>query len=583
MNFQFLKFNNAERGVSLIITFFVLVIVLAVVLSISVILYSELKIIRNIGDSVVAFYAADSGVEKTLYYDRQVWPEGMAGSKRGICNMCNYESCTSKAVVGGDVNGCEDQTCENCEVVFNSDLLGGKTYKVTAKVSQVSSLDDSPLQFSELNINSVGSYNSVFGADPIKRAIEINMQKNTPPPPPDLSVSAAALPPSVFIGEQVTFFALPIPETGDYSYNWTISPSGSCSNGNIDQICEATFASEGTYTGTVTLTSGEQTVSGQADVVVVAPLNSTKAITAFNFNALSPAVIGTINESNHTIALTVPFGTSVTFLVPTITHTGSSINPANGVARNFTNPQTYTVTAADSSTQPYIVTVTITPWVCGSLLTDTRDSKTYATVLIGTQCWMAADLNVGTKITSCTNGYAGECATGGDTVQNQTGYSGTTCGSIQKYCYSDTEANCDAYGGLYQWNQTMCGSTTVGVQGICPTGWHIPTDTEQYNLENYLKDSGQTCVAARDGYDCSTAGTKLKSGGTSGFNGLLAGGRLINGSFFFVSSDAYFWSSLHLQASSSAAWIRTLSSSGVTVGRFPLNNAEGLSVRCLKN
>ena len=571
MNFQFSKFNNAERGVSLIITFFVLVIVLAVVLSISVILYSELKIIRNIGDSVVAFYAADSGVEKTLYYDRQVWPEGMAGSKRGICNMCNYESCTSKAVVGGDVNGCEDQTCENCEVVFNSDLLGGKTYKVTAKVSQVSSLDDSPLQFSELNINSVGSYNSVFGADPIKRAIEINMQKNTPPPPPDLSVSAAALPPSVFIGEQVTFFALPIPETGDYSYNWTISPSGSCSNGNIDQICEATFASEGTYTGTVTLTSGEQTVSGQADVVVVAPLNSTKAITAFNFNALSPAVIGTINESNHTIALTVPFGTSVTFLVPTITHTGSSINPANGVARNFTNPQTYTVTAADSSTQPYIVTVTITPWVCGSLLTDTRDSKTYATVLIGTQCWVAQNINVG-------------ILTAG--VNTQTGYSGTTCTTIQKYCYGDLVSNCDRNianntdGGLYQWNQAMCGSIVAGVQGICPLGWHIPTDAEQYTLENYLKDAGQTCNVHRVGWGCATAGTKLKLGGTSGFNALLSSSRLTDGSFFKPSTSMTFWSSSQYSIS---AWRRALSSGYDTVYRASIFKTYGFSVRCIKN
>ena len=85
-----------------------------------------------------------------------------------------------------------------------------------------------------------------------------------------------------------------------------------------------------------------------------------KAITAFNFNGLSPAVMGVINETNHTIALTVPFGTSVAALVPTIAITGVSVNPPSGTAHDFTIiPQTYKVTAADNSTQDYAVTVTV--------------------------------------------------------------------------------------------------------------------------------------------------------------------------------------------------------------------------------
>lgn len=57
-------FNDSERGVSLIITFFIMIIVLAVVLSISILLYSEVKVIRNIGNSMVSFYAGESGIEK---------------------------------------------------------------------------------------------------------------------------------------------------------------------------------------------------------------------------------------------------------------------------------------------------------------------------------------------------------------------------------------------------------------------------------------------------------------------------------------------------------------------------------------
>jgi len=88
------------------------------------------------------------------------------------------------------------------------------------------------------------------------------------------------------------------------------------------------------------------------------PSSSDKAITAFTI----PGQVGgtIINEGViNTIAVTMPHGTGVTALVPNITITGSSVNPASGVANNFTTPQTYTVTAADFSTQDYIVTVTI--------------------------------------------------------------------------------------------------------------------------------------------------------------------------------------------------------------------------------
>ena len=87
------------------------------------------------------------------------------------------------------------------------------------------------------------------------------------------------------------------------------------------------------------------------------PADSAKAITAFSF--ASPAATGVINETAHTIAVTVPFGTNVTAVVPMIFITGASVSPASGVANNFTSPVTYTVTAADASTQDYVVTVTV--------------------------------------------------------------------------------------------------------------------------------------------------------------------------------------------------------------------------------
>ncbi|MNX15796.1 Endo-1,4-beta-xylanase A precursor [compost metagenome] len=90
--------------------------------------------------------------------------------------------------------------------------------------------------------------------------------------------------------------------------------------------------------------------------VTVAP-NTAKSITAFDFGALN--VTGTVNEAAKTVALTVPYGTDVTNLVPTITHTGVSISPNSGVAQNYSSPVTYTVKAEDNSIQTYTVTVTI--------------------------------------------------------------------------------------------------------------------------------------------------------------------------------------------------------------------------------
>ncbi|MEK7128626.1 MAG: DUF5018 domain-containing protein, partial [Patescibacteria group bacterium] len=86
--------------------------------------------------------------------------------------------------------------------------------------------------------------------------------------------------------------------------------------------------------------------------------SSEKSITSFSFAGLSPAVAGVVDKANHTISLTVPFGTAVTALAPTIAiSTGASIAPDNNVAKDFTNPVTFTVTAEDGTTQAYTVTV----------------------------------------------------------------------------------------------------------------------------------------------------------------------------------------------------------------------------------
>ena len=110
-------------------------------------------------------------------------------------------------------------------------------------------------------------------------------------------------------------------------------------------------------TVTVTVTAQDGSTVLNYVVTVTRAASSSKAITAFYFASLD--VAAAINQTAHTIAATVPYGTAVTSLVPTITHTGASVSPASGAAQDFTGQVTYTVTAQDDSTQDYKVTVTV--------------------------------------------------------------------------------------------------------------------------------------------------------------------------------------------------------------------------------
>ncbi|HOK60460.1 MAG TPA: DUF5018 domain-containing protein [Tenuifilum sp.] len=84
-----------------------------------------------------------------------------------------------------------------------------------------------------------------------------------------------------------------------------------------------------------------------------------KDILSFRFEGLTPPVTGIINAAEHKVTAEVPFSTDLTTLVPTITVSQyATISPASGVAQNFTNPVTYTVTAQDGTTQAWEVTVT---------------------------------------------------------------------------------------------------------------------------------------------------------------------------------------------------------------------------------
>jgi uncharacterized protein (TIGR02145 family) len=202
---------------------------------------------------------------------------------------------------------------------------------------------------------------------------------------------------------------------------------------------------------------------------------------------------------------------------------------------------------------------------CPAAPSVTYEGQTYNTVQIGNQCWFKENLNVGTII---------------DGDNNQLNNS-----LIEKYCYNNDPANCTIYGGLYQWDEMMQYTTQQGAQGICPAGWHLPTNVEWTALADFL---GGEDVAGGKMKTTGTieAGTGLwhdpNTGATneSGFTALPSGIRM-DGSFSSLNGQAIFWSSSENIANN--AWSRQLTNYYVSVINIYHWEQNGYSARCLRD
>jgi len=188
----------------------------------------------------------------------------------------------------------------------------------------------------------------------------------------------------------------------------------------------------------------------------------------------------------------------------------------------------------------------------GKLGDKGNDIGNYRTVVIGTQTWMAENLN-----------YAVE-------------------GSK---CYDNNPANCDKYGRLYDWatamalppscNENSCSSQIQQPhQGICPSGWHIPSKDDLDVLMEAVDTSG-TKLKATSGWNENGNGTD-----ESGFSALPGGGGS-DGSFEGVGYIGIWWSTSEQSSSRAHHWYMRFDRNGVTWNgddKSPL-----FSIRCVKD
>jgi uncharacterized protein (TIGR02145 family) len=198
-----------------------------------------------------------------------------------------------------------------------------------------------------------------------------------------------------------------------------------------------------------------------------------------------------------------------------------------------------------------------------NITVNDKDGNVYHTITIGTQVWMDENL----KTTRFNDGTYIPLVTDTTIWSNL-----DTIG----YCWfeNDSLTYKNPYGALYNWY-------TINTGKLCPSGWHVPTDTEWTTLTTYLGGESE-------------AGGKLKELGlihwsypnsgadnSSGFTALPGGSRLGNGTFNAFGIDGYWWSSTEYNGS--YAWYRCMTNQLSSVSRYSFYKQYGFSVRCVKD
>jgi uncharacterized protein (TIGR02145 family) len=330
------------------------------------------------------------------------------------------------------------------------------------------------------------------------------------------------------------------------TYTWTATGSSgnvsgySAGSGNL---IAQTLNNSGPWFENVhyNVSSVANSCAGNPGLVIV-NMNPTPQV---SFNMSCNDVITTADAKSFTLRGGIPLGGN---------YSGTGVNagifyPGLSGVGTITINYSYANTWGCNANQSQTITVTnAVPFNCDNVLTDLRDGSRYNTVKLGTQCWMAQNLNFGTQIPS-------------SAVQRD------NC-VIEKYCLSDITANCPNQGGLYQWDELMRYQDIPALQGICPPAWHVPTEGDWSTLFNFYTSNG-------------FAGSPLKSSGFSGFNADLNGLFFDNTTWKLNGFASFFWSST--PEGPAKAWAHAMNNPDPSVSTYPGNRSNAFYIRCIKD
>ena len=253
--------------------------------------------------------------------------------------------------------------------------------------------------------------------------------------------------------------------------------------------------------------------------------------------------ITTLNAKPYKLKGGIPLGG--TYTGPGVDQINGYFNPAMAGVGVHQITYTYTNFALCSDVGYLMLDVrSVSPFTCGDDLLDSRDSTTYPTVQIGTQCWMAANLDYGIEIPHTTS-QRDNCLP-------------------EKYSRPSPLVPRPSF---YQWDELMRYEETQQIQGLCPPGWHVPSEVDWNILfTNWTNNA--------------FAGAPLKYSGYSGFNALLSGVEHFNRSWNFIDFAVMFWSST--SHGPWKAWAHGMNEQNYSVSYYPSYRANAFSVRCIK-
>lgn len=210
--------------------------------------------------------------------------------------------------------------------------------------------------------------------------------------------------------------------------------------------------------------------------------------------------------------------------------------------------------------------------------TDPRDSTVYRVVAIGNQIWMAENLKY---LPAVSHPSSGSYSSPHHYVYD---YYGSNVSAAKSH------PNYSAYGVLYNWAAAMAGSSSnsdnpSGVQGICPPGWHLPSDAEWVELTNYIGASGANTggklKSTRTAPDEHPHWESPNAGATDeyGFSALPGGFRASDRKFYNIGYYGIWWTTSEIYTYN--AWGKEISFDDGCVGEYRYYKALGLSVRCV--
>ncbi|MBL7137141.1 MAG: PKD domain-containing protein [Bacteroidales bacterium] len=431
-----------------------------------------------------------------------------SGDTTDIHLQCNLAGCTfswSATASSPFVTGYSSGTGDSIQqALFNSDTVDQTvTYSIVPSVSGC-------------------------GADTTDYSVLIH-----PRLPVSVTIAASINP--VCGGIPVTFTATPVHGGTDPFYQWQVNAIDTGTNNVV-----FTYTPSNGDVVTCILTSDEDCVSGNpatSNPITMSVGEQPDVSFSICFDTLT-----TLNAQPFKLKGGIPLGG--TYSGPGVDPITGYFHPAIAGVGAHTIAYTYTNFALCSDVRYRILDVrSAMPFSCGDTLVDIRDGTSYPTVQIGSQCWMAANLSYGLEIP--------------DTLHQR-----DNC-IPEKYSPPSSFVPRPSF---YQWDELMCYEEAEGIQGLCPPGWHVPSEAD-WNLlfANWINNA--------------FAGRPLLYSGFSGFNALLSGIGLFNRSWNFIDFAAMFWSST--AHGPWKAWSHGLNDYNYSVSYYPSYRANAFSIRCL--